>query len=1141
MALDILRFSTVVYLMLFGGHSYAATLSVFTGDDLVKVRPSDASGSSTSVEMMSGRLSYGSGQIIARCSEVSSSTTCTGVDLTLPDLVMAGGPALTVASTTNTTPVQLNFSSSHGLSNQSMLRISGTGIGALDGNTYYITVVDTDSVTLNGTTAPGSTSSAGSATHAIHKNNIVAYRSDTMYVFTPTMPPTLTATGEFPWLLIPGYVGTEKKDPYLMETRTVFPVDIPTVGKVYREYYPMPNVQHASNANNPHNLLTNGEIGKSLSGWTLSTSGTGTTPAFAITGTDGYVSLPGGGAGTSKIEQCITTQAGWWYTLYYQRIGGTVSMQVGSSSGASNLLAKTSAAASGQADFAGIDGAACVQIFGENNTAQARRIQLVRTRTRDWSLFANPTSSGWTDVSSGGVVTHTTNTNGQVTFNGSGGTAALETMFTAEANTTYVLYVSGNGLKAQVGTTSGGTDVMGLTTVANESFIAFSTGATSGTLYLRILNNLASSITASNIYLTTPLSTGRISTSGTYSTSSRKQYWIEITRSGGAATSPVGQFQWSDDNGATWSANTNIAASVSLSNGLSAVFTGNFFDGERVTWVADSVRNQPFWVDVYVDDSVLPGVYQGTAVVVGSSPVASIDVPISITVMPVTIPAENTYARSLFSISESILPTVHGVASTEKKNLHILYSKACLRNHLTCGSNLGRYPGWSWNASTGAISSMITNFNEVNEIGRLMMDGVDTYPSLGMYTAPKGSKWSTFLYPNQPSGVNQPVSGISATAYDASTLNLTKLTNAMEDASFGFIPKVLKCTLACDATYGHDDWSVVSPDRLLYYGVDEPSLNEGVGSAESLSGEAIRETWQNFLSVLSVRPLYFTTKRLIRPTAGDGALYGLIGMWIPIGADATRGIGKPDGSFASTGVYATRQDYFDSGVTALGVYDACWTNNCTMANGTNDIDNYSAYVNSANAGESGLSYSDGLSRYTVDEENYITQLWGWMVWHWGRPNYYLYYQTVDSLVNAYGCFNGSGGYTSRGQKNVGDCLGYTETAHMFSGAGDASFLFPGLPSSWGGTNGFVIETYQLKALRNSIRDVTLLSMAYENSRDQGTQVYNTIEKTVQSSTKQFARGNPGAVRSQVMELFTLASRNGIGVNAPRTVPGAYPR
>ena len=1123
---------SLLALLLAAFPAHAATsLTAWTTDGNAKVGPRDAAGTDTALSIRSAKLSYGSGQIIARCTDTAGSATCTGVDVTLPDLVMTGGPTLTISATTNATPVAVTFTANHNLSSQGQIKISGTGIGALDGNVYYVTVTSATAVTLNGTTAPGSTSATGTAQYAIHKNNITGYRGDTMYVFTPSSPPTLATTGEFPWRLIPGYVGADKKDPYQMETRTVFPISVATISPVFREWWPTPNVQHATNALNVHNLLTNGELGHNLTGWTSSTTGTGSSPAFAITGTDGSVSLPGGAAGTSKIEQCITTQAGWWYTLYYARVNGTVSMQVGSSSGASDLLAKTSAAASAQADFAGADGTACVQIFGENNTAQAKRIVLARARTRDWSLYANPTSSGWTDVSSGGTVTHSTGSNGQVTFNGTGGTAALETTFTVEANTTYVLYASGTGLQFSVGTTSGGTDIKTLTTVANESYISFSTGATSGTAYLRVQNSAASSITASNIYVTTPLSTGRITTSGTYTSTATKQYIIEITRSGGAATVPVGQFQWSDDNGATWSANTNIAASVVLSNGISAVFTGDHNDGERVTWIAAPVRNQPIWLDIYADSAIHAGIYSGTAVLVGASPVASINVPITFEVLPITIPAENTYVRTLWGLAETALPTVHGLAAGTLSDLHILYCKAGLRNHLTVGANLSRYPAWSWHATTGAISSMTTSFTNVNKIGKTCMDGVDTYATLGMYTTPKGAAWSVFPYPNQPSGVNQPTS-LSSTAYNTGSLNLTKHLNAINDATYGWTAKVLQCDAVCDATYGHNDWST-NLDRLLFYGIDEPSLNTSLGSAESSSGEAMRELHDNLIATFAAGAKLLTTKEVLRAGTGDEALRGRIDIWFPIGTNTTRGIGKPSGSFATTGVYATRQDYLDSGASDIGFYDACSVNGCTAGNGTLDIAPYSPYVNSANAGETGQAFSDGVPHITVDEDQAVTRLWFWMAWHWGRPNYLLYYASTDSLTDGYGCYNGSGGYSgSRGQKNTGDCLAYDETAHMFQGAGDASYFFPGTAAQWGGTNPFVIESYQLKALRDSIRDMTLLHMAYAQSVDGGTELLSIVERAMENSNKMRARSNPAYVRSMVRDLENLAARDA-GYNRTR--------
>jgi len=72
-------------------------------------------------------------------------------------------PGRTIAATFNTTPVRVQTSTSHGYADGTEVGITGTGIDALDGKFFYITNIDADEFSLDGTTAPGSTASAGTS------------------------------------------------------------------------------------------------------------------------------------------------------------------------------------------------------------------------------------------------------------------------------------------------------------------------------------------------------------------------------------------------------------------------------------------------------------------------------------------------------------------------------------------------------------------------------------------------------------------------------------------------------------------------------------------------------------------------------------------------------------------------------------------------------------------------------------------------------------------------------------------------------------------------------------------------------------------------------------------------------------------
>ena len=79
--------------------------------------------------------------------------------------------ALTISASTNATPIEITTSAAHGLETDEQVRISGTGISAIDGNVYTVTRVTGTRFALNGTTAPGSTASAGSATPLLLAND----------------------------------------------------------------------------------------------------------------------------------------------------------------------------------------------------------------------------------------------------------------------------------------------------------------------------------------------------------------------------------------------------------------------------------------------------------------------------------------------------------------------------------------------------------------------------------------------------------------------------------------------------------------------------------------------------------------------------------------------------------------------------------------------------------------------------------------------------------------------------------------------------------------------------------------------------------------------------------------------------------
>jgi hypothetical protein len=70
-------------------------------------------------------------------------------------------PTSNITATTNATPVAVTTSPAHGYSTGDVVRITGTGIGALDNRWWKITVTSSTTFTLNSSTAPGSTSATG--------------------------------------------------------------------------------------------------------------------------------------------------------------------------------------------------------------------------------------------------------------------------------------------------------------------------------------------------------------------------------------------------------------------------------------------------------------------------------------------------------------------------------------------------------------------------------------------------------------------------------------------------------------------------------------------------------------------------------------------------------------------------------------------------------------------------------------------------------------------------------------------------------------------------------------------------------------------------------------------------------------------
>jgi hypothetical protein len=266
-----------------------------------------------------------------------------------------------------------------------------------------------------------------------------------------------------------------------------------------------------------------------------------------------------------------------------------------------------------------------------------------------------------------------------------------------------------------------------------------------------------------------------------------------------------------------------------------------------------------------------------------------------------------------------------------------------------------------------------------------------------------------------------------------------------------------------------------------------------------------------------------------------------------VGANSNQSYGKPAGTgFVNDGLYPQRQDYIDAGVSLIGVYDACQSQTCTLANGIENIEPLDFRANTTlPLGEVGKGTYDGLARWTTDETFAAQRIWSWQQFHWGRPTYYLYYTVSDAEDNYQGCLDGTGLYaSSRGMKPVGDCIGLDEAAFQFSAAGDGTYLYPGLIADWGGTTDFVIETYVLKQLRNMIRDNTLLHIAWANKRDAGEEILSIVQRGLSSNVRHWVRDDPNTIRGMVGSINRLAlSTESVNrkrhPSYPRAVSGQY--
>jgi hypothetical protein len=93
---------------------------------------------------------YGEGNYIVALSDADS-----GIQTTTPPILK------TISATTDATPIVVTTSTAHGLSTGDLVCIRNTSVGVLNGKWWKITVLNTTQFSLNGSTAPGSTTSVG--------------------------------------------------------------------------------------------------------------------------------------------------------------------------------------------------------------------------------------------------------------------------------------------------------------------------------------------------------------------------------------------------------------------------------------------------------------------------------------------------------------------------------------------------------------------------------------------------------------------------------------------------------------------------------------------------------------------------------------------------------------------------------------------------------------------------------------------------------------------------------------------------------------------------------------------------------------------------------------------------------------------
>jgi hypothetical protein len=86
-------------------------------------------------------------------------------------------------------------------------------------------------------------------------------------------------------------------------------------------------------------LVTNGSFTSAITGWTDSSTGTGSS-AYSSDG-NGRLRLNAGASGTAGAYQALNTIAGKTYKVFIRTFGGTVTMRVGTTVGGSDLLTAT--------------------------------------------------------------------------------------------------------------------------------------------------------------------------------------------------------------------------------------------------------------------------------------------------------------------------------------------------------------------------------------------------------------------------------------------------------------------------------------------------------------------------------------------------------------------------------------------------------------------------------------------------------------------------------------------------------------------------------------------------------------------------------------------------------------------------------